>query len=201
MEGDTEAMENDDTSEPTILSDDEEEENSETPPIHIGQDYQPRTLKPSDLTSRRRRALLPAYPTHKYDVRPALLLFANVPNIDRDLMASLSYSGDHITMDKNLEYCPFTLQLNKQHEFIHSYLIDFYRKLYMETSQRWKIDLSLIDYNLTRLHKAMDKYSKQVGEAAIASIDELPWALEFYLQIDGQFFFSKLFHVQDILFF
>ena len=146
-------------------------------------EYPTRTLKSSSVTSQRRRSLLPAYPRHKHDSRPALLLLANVNTIDRDFMEVLSYSGDND--HGNLEHCPFKMEIQSNYEFLPSFLIDFYQKLYLDANRRWKLKLSLIDYNLTRLHKCMDKYSKQVGEAATASIDELPLALEFYLQIDG----------------
>ncbi|CAF1036348.1 unnamed protein product [Didymodactylos carnosus] len=133
--------------------------------------------------SQRRGSLLPAYPSHKFDTRSTLLLLANVNTIDCDLMEVLSYSGD--SNHGNLQYCPFTFNINSNHEFLPSYLLNFYQKVYLDTSHRWKIPLSLIDYNLIRLHKCMDRYNKQVGEAALAFINELPLSLEFYLQIDG----------------
>lgn len=168
--------------------------------------YQCTTLQSNSLTGRRRCALLPAYPTHKYDTRPPLLLLANVPNIDRDLLKKLSFpdnddngggedddSNDVENIYKsdrhkqNAEYCPFNFQLNLQHEFLDSFLIDFYQKLYVDTSQRWQISVALLDYNLSRLQKCMNKYSRQVGDAPFTLIDELPMALEFYLQIDGKY--------------
>jgi hypothetical protein len=156
----------------------------ESPSTNLIHDYQPRTFKLLSHTSRRRRSLLPAYPFHKYDTRPCLLLLANVANIDRNLMYVLSYTGENSI--GTFQYCPFKLIFNDNHEFIQSFLVDFYQKLYLDTSQKWKISSSLIDYNLVRLQNCMDIYSKQVGEAAIASINELPIALEFYLQIDGK---------------
>ena len=155
-------------------------------------DYQPRTLRLSSRTSQRRRSFLPAYPTHKYDSRPPMLLLANVPNIDRNLMELLSYTGDG--EEANLTIAPFKFTLNQHHEFIDSFLNDIYQKLYLHTSQHWKLSPTLIDYNLACLFKCMNKYSKQVGEAAFALLDELPIALEFYLQIDGKFSHNNFDH-------
>ena len=162
------------------------QQTNRTEKTFIINDYQPHTLESSGLNSGPRRSLLPVYPAHKFDTRPPLLLLANVSKIDRDLMNMLSYTGD--VNEDDLEFCPFKFECNQDHTFIQSFLIDFYQKLYVDTSQRWQISLSLIDYNLTRLRKCMDKYSIQVGEAAIASMDELPMALEFYLQIDGKLY-------------
>ena len=154
--------------------------------------YQPRTLKPNCLTSRRRCALLPAYPTYKHDTRPPFLLLANVANIDRDVLKEFSFPGiGAAALHGNEEYCPFKLQVNLQHEYLDSFLIDFHQKLYIETSKRWKINLALLDYNLTRLQQCMTKYSVQTGEAAVAFSEELPTALEFYLQIDGKYVIGR----------
>lgn len=159
-------------------------------------EYEPRTLPPSALISRGRRYLLPAYPAHKFDTRPPLLLLANVHTVDRNLMEVLSYSGEN--SDGNLQYYPFQFSIGSDHEFLSSFMINFYRKLFLDTSRRWKIPLSMIDYNLTRLHNCMDKYGRQTDEAAIGFIDELPLALEFYLQIDGNFCIDELLVVIDI---
>lgn len=164
------------------ISDDDDNQSEGT--TNVINNYPPRTVNFSSRTSRRRRLLLPAYPFHKLDTRPPLLLLANVANIDRNLMSILSYNGDNNS--GQFPYCPFKFVFNLQHEFLPSFLIDFYQKLYLETSERWKISQFLIDYNLVRLQQCMERYSKQVGEAALASIDELPMALEFYLQIDGK---------------
>ena len=165
------------------ISDDDDDNQSEVT-TNVLNNYQPHTVNFSSRTSRRRRLFLPAYPFHKLDTRPPLLLLANVANIDRNLMSILSYNGDNSSAQ--FPYCPFKFVFNLQHEFLPSFLIDFYQKLYLETSERWKISQFLIDYNLVRLQQCMERYSKQVGEAALASIDELPMALEFYLQIDGK---------------
>lgn len=130
-----------------------------------------------------RLALLPAYPAHRFEARSARLLLANVNTVDRDYMELLAYSGDDNPGD--LDFCPFQMIIDAKHEFLPSFMIDFYRKLYRDTKRRWKIPYSLIDYNLTRLQKCMDAHIKQSGEAALGFLHELPLALEFYLQIDG----------------
>jgi hypothetical protein len=142
--------------------------------------YQPRTIRPGSGTSARRLELLPSYPLGGKDKgRRTLLLLANVPNVDRDDMEEKSFRG---------ALCPFTL---KQHQFddtIDSFFIQLYREMFDEPNRRWNLDKSIIDYNLSRLRTCMNKYTEQTGKPAILSLNELPMALEFYLQFDGQSF-------------
>ena len=147
-------------------------------------DYIIRTFTDVRFNNMERRSLLPAYPMHRLEERPSYLLLPNVHTIDRDFMEMLSYSGNDDDVG-NHEYCPFTFTIDSKHEFIPSFIIDFYQKLFQQTSNRWKLPCSLIDYNLIQLEKYMNRHSKQTGEAALALLSELPMALEFYLQIDG----------------
>jgi len=142
-------------------------------------EYQPRTFRLSSVTSERRRALLPAYPLGKFDTRPTVLLLANVHNVDREQLEMQSYSG-------GMGFCPFELQAQRVLDPIDSFMMDFYQNLYILPSQRWNINLGLIDYNLLRMRKCMEKYTQQTGVPALLSLDELPMALEFYLQMDGK---------------
>lgn len=141
--------------------------------------YHPLTFRLGSINSQRRHQLLPAYPFARNDTRPALLLLANVANIDRDELEKQSFCGGH-------GICPFEFRQYGCVDPIDSFLIDFYQNLYLEPSRRWKIHLSLIDYNLTRLRRCMNKYTKQTTEPTLLLFDECLIALEFFLQIDGE---------------
>jgi hypothetical protein len=139
--------------------------------------YQSRTLQSGYPTSQRRLALLPSYPLGGKDMRPALLLLANVPNVDRNHLEEQSFRG---------AVCPFSLREHWFDETINSFMVQLYKEIFVEPSRRWNIDDYIIDYNLSRLRTCMVKYTEQTGRPAMSSLDELPMALEFYLQIDGQ---------------
>jgi hypothetical protein len=142
--------------------------------------YQPRTFRPGSINSQRRAALLPAYPLAKSDnQRRVLLLLSNVHNVDRNEYEKESFCGGN-------EVCPFEFKQYGFVEPIDSFMIDLYRDLFIEPSRQWKISYSLIDYNLSRLRKSMELYTKQTMDSPISSLNELTSALEFFLQIDGK---------------
>lgn len=69
-----------------------------------------------------------------------------------------------------------------------SFLMCFYQNLYVKTKKRLKVDIPIIDFNLTRLHNCIGKVIAQRGQQqTMLNTDELVLALEFYLQIDGKF--------------
>ena len=69
-----------------------------------------------------------------------------------------------------------------------SFLICFYQNLYIKTKKKLKVDIPIIDFNLTRLRNCIGKVVVQRGQQqTMLSTDELALALEFYLQIDGKF--------------
>lgn len=70
-----------------------------------------------------------------------------------------------------------------------SFLLYFYQNLYVKLKKRWKVDIPVIDFNLTRLHHCIVQVAAQRGQPqqqTMLNIDELVIALEFYLQIDGK---------------
>ena len=143
------------------------------------EEYQPRTLRPSSLNSRQRLGLLPAYPSAKsLPEKDTILLLANVTQVDRQRREKDSFCGGH-------GIAAFELKQNRFMDPIDSFMIDVYRDLFVEPSRKWKIECSIIDYNLSRLRKCMALYTAQTNEAALLSFDEWPMALEFFLQIDG----------------
>ena len=90
-------------------------------------------------------------------------------------------------MDIGTKINPEKLQLNS----CESFLLCFYQNLYIKTKKRLKVDIPIIDFNLTRLRNCIGKVVVQRGaqQQTMLSIDELAIALEFYLQMDGKFIF------------
>lgn len=142
--------------------------------------YRSRTMRPNSINSQRRAELLPAYPLDRDSSRDkTLLLLSNVLNVDRDECEKESFCGGN-------GICPFEFKQYRYVASIDSFMMDLFQELFVETSQRWKINYALIDYNMTRLRTCMDIYRKQTGEPAIICFQELSIALEFYMQIDGK---------------
>ncbi|CAF1447688.1 unnamed protein product [Adineta steineri] len=147
--------------------------------------YQPRTFRAHNINSERRWKVLPAYPQAKnHPIDQTLLLLCNVPHINRDQLEEKSFCGGH-------GISPFNFVQHRYMQTIDSFMIDFYRDLFEEPSQRWKIPYSLIDYNLSRLRTCMHLYTQQTNQPAILSLNEWSLALEFFLQIDVDVFFMK----------
>jgi hypothetical protein len=83
-----------------------------------------------------------------------------------------------------------------------SFISSIYHQLLLDLSFRWNMNIFLLDYNLARLRKCADKCLQQLHRAQEKhgkmntcratpfSIEELPLALEFYLQMDGLFLFE-----------
>ena len=143
-------------------------------------EYQPRTFRPNSINSQRRLGLLPAYPSARTQAeKDAILLLSNVAQVDREKREKESFCGGH-------GIAAFELKQNRFMDPIDSFIVDLYRDLFVEPSRRWKIEGSIIDYNLCRLRRCMALYTAQTNEAALLSFDEWPMALEFYLQIDGR---------------
>ena len=71
-----------------------------------------------------------------------------------------------------------------------SFLLSFYQDLYLKMKKRLKIDISVIDFNLTRLRHCIEQVVIQRDQQqTMLNIDELALALEFYLQFDGNIHF------------
>lgn len=68
-----------------------------------------------------------------------------------------------------------------------SFLLDFYQEFYGNLKTRLKVDISILDFNATRLRECVNQVVAQYHlEQTMLNVDELPLALEFYLQIDGK---------------
>ena len=82
-----------------------------------------------------------------------------------------------------------------------SFMLSIYRQLLVDLSDKWQIGIPLLDYNLARLRQCARQCLLQrqqterqeqlqliprLPDTATFSIEELPLALEFYLQIDGK---------------
>ena len=81
-----------------------------------------------------------------------------------------------------------------------SFMISIYRELLHDLSKKWNISIPLLDYNFARLRQCAKTCIEQLQQqqrqeqlqlipsiptTATFSIEELPVALQFYLQIDG----------------
>ena len=143
-------------------------------------EYQPRTFRSGSINSQRRATILPAYPLARNNTHHrVLLLLSNVATLYREQSEKQSFCGGN-------GFCPFEFKQHRYVEPIDSFMLDLYRELFIEPSRQWKIHYSLIDYNLSRLRKCMQLYTNQTKDPAVASFNELPMALEFFLQIDGE---------------
>ena len=80
-------------------------------------------------------------------------------------------------------------------------MISMYQQLLVDLSKKWHISIPLLDHNLARLRRCAKLCLEQLQQrarqeqlqllarlpvTATFSIEELPVALEFYLQVDGQ---------------
>lgn len=166
---------------PSVISKDHEEADNGTDGNNEDRKevFQARTIRSHSVNSERRIALLPAYPLSQNDASRVLLLLSNVPNMDRDKCEKDSFCGGH-------GICSFEVKLHRFIEPIDSFMVDLYNDLFLEPSREWKIHHSIIDYNLSRLRRSMDLYTKQTKEPAFSCLKELKLALEFFLQIDGK---------------
>jgi hypothetical protein len=166
------------THDAAVISKDEDCPDTAVAASDTAVEVQLRTIRPGSISSQQRIELLPAYPRANSNSR-VLLLLSNVANVDRDACEQRSFCGGN-------GVCPYEFRQYSYVESIDSFMIDLYRDLFIEPSRLWKINHSIIDYNLTRLRKCMDLYTKQTNEPALASLNELTLALEFFLQIDGK---------------
>ncbi|CAF1682531.1 unnamed protein product, partial [Adineta ricciae] len=81
----------------------------------------------------------------------------------------------------------------------HSYMWNFYQKLYVDTKKRFRVDISLIDYNLQRLHECLTTVTTQRNlYQKCLTWDEMILALEFYLQIDVDTLCLKTFSFNNV---
>jgi hypothetical protein len=92
----------------------------------------------------------------------------------------MNVGGTKINLEKN------------QMSSCESFLLCFYHNLYVKLKKRLKVDIPIIDFNLTRLRHCIDKVVAQRDQQqTMLNMDELSIALEFYLQIDGKFFYLE----------
>ncbi|CAF1489062.1 unnamed protein product [Adineta steineri] len=164
-------------------------------------EYRPRTLNRS--VDKARQAILPVFP-------PRATLSSAVETLATAATTTIS-SSIHINEDQvDFLLCNVPKQLLtreqyerrqmdayvsafklqtwegiKPHKNYHSYMLTMYKNLYVELSKKWSIDKTILDYNLDRLQKcAMMKHF-------YFSYPDLPFVLEFFLQMDVDVFHLK----------
>ena len=77
-----------------------------------------------------------------------------------------------------------------------SFLRHYYEQLYLKPSQQLIVDIPIIDYNLMRLRKCVAEIAAQrAHQPTMLTLDELPLALEFYMQMDGNIAVRRTLHL------
>ncbi|CAF4166631.1 unnamed protein product [Adineta steineri] len=164
-------------------------------------EYRPRTLNRS--VDKARQAILPVFP-------PRATLSSAVETLATAATTTIS-SSIHINEDqvdfllcnvpkqlltreqyerRQMDAYVSTFKLQtwegiKPHKNYPSYMLTMYKNLYVELSKKWSIDKTILDCNLDRLQKcAMMKHF-------YFSYPDLPFVLEFFLQMDVDVFHLK----------
>jgi hypothetical protein len=179
------------------------------------EEYRPRTIHENN---RIRLDILPTFPRvlikskeGRIDLHFSAPLLANVPSMYiRNFYFILNYKmyifiGHLLTLHERQRRSPAAYpnmyELNfKPPVFAFfngedmSFLYTLHEVFVGTRSNGWNVDISILDYNLVRLHKCVDKVLAQMNIESTAvpfSFDEWSIALEFYLQIDVDLFYMK----------
>jgi hypothetical protein len=77
-----------------------------------------------------------------------------------------------------------------------SFIYTLYDNYLGRCSRGWNVDMAILDYNLVRLHKCLDKVllvMMNIEQSTVIPFTSDEWliALEFYLQIDVDLFYMK----------
>ena len=138
----------------------------------------------------RRRKILACYPTTSSDGNRVDPLLVNIPP-ERLTAVELRrrQSGTF----------PLTVPLIDRNPAVPSFLRDKYRFFFDELRTRLKVDLSILDYNYTRLniflrllmYQQVRVFNLRPEDAAVVEEKELPCLLEFFLQFDPHLFYMK----------
>ena len=128
-----------------------------------------------------------------------------------------SFSGYRVAEEQrrgrqaNAFHRPFTLKdETTDPNSVPSFLLSTYRHLYTDLSTRLHVDETILDYNYHRLFKCMqimtnERIQRRFQTHSLVNGDQLPLseytiALEFYLQIDSEFFPLLSMHFQNAFF-
>ena len=93
----------------------------------------------------------------------------------------------------------FQLISNETDAWSNSFILSTYQQLLLDLSARWHINVSVLDFNLARLRRCATQWREQLqrltdraanvdnrtGPLTTFTLEELPLAIEFYLQMDG----------------
>lgn len=156
--------------------------------------YQSRTMGSHNI---KRMAILPLFPTTNVNIEkisasphalilPAKIAHLLLSNVPIGLLSPEYYArmrrGTYPTLFK-LDMHPTTTTAIDRND---SFLLCLYNDLYNDLSQRLKVDISILDYNMIRLRLCVDQVVEhyQLNQTML-NMNELACALEFYLQIDG----------------
>ncbi|CAF3311939.1 unnamed protein product [Rotaria sp. Silwood2] len=160
------------------------------------QEYQARTINDNN---RARFDILPAFPRvliqtaiERTDQHYSAPLLANVPNHlltehERQRRLPKAYS-DAFELKLNSDVATF-FDFDEM-----SFIYTLYDIFFNRYSRQWNIDTNILDYNLVRLQKCLDKILAMLNiEPTLMPFSSREWpiALEFYLQIDVDLFYMK----------
>ncbi|CAF2260387.1 unnamed protein product [Rotaria magnacalcarata] len=160
------------------------------------QEYQPRTIHQHN---RARLDILPTFPRvlirseiGRIDLHYSAPLLCNVPNYlltehERQRRLPGAYpSAFEIKMN------PYVVALFDLDQM--SLIYTLYEMFWCTCSNRWHVDMAILDYNLVRLQQCLNKMLAMMNiESTLMPLSVSEWsiALEFYLQIDVDLFYMK----------
>lgn len=160
-----------------------------------GPAYVPRTL----FGGSRRYRILPAFPTSFYHEQPILLL-SSVPRQCLPFVLSPSSPlrvGHKLSKEqlshRQPDHYPMPYAVNKNTFDVPSYFVTHYQRFISTLVYQYNVDEAVLDYNLYRFmecyHLFIEDYSRLLRcspDRFELDTSQLKYALEFYLQMDGQ---------------
>ncbi|CAF4547086.1 unnamed protein product, partial [Rotaria sp. Silwood2] len=161
--------------------------------VQLNNDYNSLTL--NSRNENKRLSYLPCFPL-RLNEKPSnssSLLLANVPRCCLSLRQLLQRDSEQF-------YFPVfhqPIMYHHPHYEYQSFMYYMFYKHFSNLKQRLKVNVSIIDYNLSRLHSFItNEYSKiiqQNNKSNTLSLDydEMALALEYYLQMDVDLFYMK----------
>ncbi|CAF4210926.1 unnamed protein product [Rotaria sp. Silwood2] len=161
-----------------------------TPTVVIDQTSTAVEMKQRFLNLDRRLCILPCYPTYNAKRDEGQPLLANIPQYQ--------LTSTELSCRRSGAFKPACTIVNSQSN-MPSFLREKFNMFFGDLLERLKVDLSILDYNYTRLNKFMKMLAYEQIRAfnlqpnAIPEIEEkeYPVVLEFFLQFDVNMFYMK----------
>ena len=154
-----------------------------------------------------RRSILPMYPCSGSQDQGFLLL-ANLPRMPclawerehktKGLASSLYVAGHQLTPEEGARRCSRAFRpafdAIEHESTVASFLRDKYQRFFGDLIERLKVDMTILDFNYTRLNtymrllmdEQMRVFKLRPSDVPLIHESEYPLALEFFLQFDGR---------------